>query len=208
MHEHTVHTESHIERYCCGPLTFFSRWGLYLDSSLSQEVCVGSPFSLCLTFLLYGWAHYYYHEVNHNWRCLNGQVQCKGDMYHSACNSKTQSLCSRAWIEWAGFRQIQQFMLILIIANRAVHATLKAQNTQGHVSDKSSSLYFPLMSLFLVLLPLVAPSFTLIQWRNFTRQVIKDQSHDARCGCSFNWWQPPSNFSPLPFLFYEKKEKT
>ncbi|KAJ4944443.1 hypothetical protein JOQ06_012987 [Pogonophryne albipinna] len=30
-----------------------------------------------------------------------------------------------------------------------------------------------------VLPPSVAPSFTLIQWRNFTRQVIKDQTHDA-----------------------------
>ena len=71
----------------------------------------------------------------------------------------------------------------------------------------SSSLYFHPLSLFLVLPPSAAPSFTLIQRRNFTRQVIKDQSHDARCGCSFNRWQPPSNFSPLPFLFSAKKKK-
>ena len=71
----------------------------------------------------------------------------------------------------------------------------------------SSSLYFHPLSLFLVLPPSAAPSFTLIQRRNFTRQVIKDQSHDARCGCSFNRWQPPSNFSPLPFPPKKKKKK-
>lgn len=114
---------------------------------------------------------------------------------------------SRAGIGWAGFRQIQQFVPILITANRAVHATLKAQNRQEYVSDMSSSLYFHPLSLFLVLPPSAAPSFTLIQWRNFTRQVIKDQSHDARCGCSFNRWQPPSNFSPLPFPLSEKKRE-
>lgn len=110
-------------------------------------------------------------------------------------------------MEGAGFRQIQQFMLILITANRAAYATLKAPNTQGYVSDKSSSLCFPPLSLFLVLPPSVAPSFTLIQWRNFTRQVIKDQSHDARCGCSFNRWQPPSNFSPFLFSSLKKKRE-
>lgn len=75
-------------------------------------------------------------------------------------------------------------MLILITANRAACAALKAPNTRRCASDKSSSLDFPPLLLPPVLPPSVAPSVTVIWLRNFARQVIKEQSREARPGAA------------------------
>lgn len=67
----------------------------------------------------------------------------------NSLNSAKQkgSTVSRDWTRWAAFRHSQQFMLVLIAANRTMQATLKIHNTHGYVSDKSSSLF----SFFLTL---------------------------------------------------------
>lgn len=63
------------------------------------------------------------------------------------------------------------------------------------------------LPVFFPVLPPCCLLLHLIQWRNFTRQVIKAPSHDARCVCSFSCWQPPSKNSPLSFSLPWEKRK-